>query len=203
MSIRKLHRVIGLVMLLPLFGWTVTGLVFFLKPGYEGAYELLQLKTYPMQQPFAVTPAPSWQEFRCFKTILGNHLLVRTLQGWQHLDPATLAMRAKPSDEEVGKLLRDAFATNPSRYGSVAAINGGTVTTSTNVKVTLDWSRLSFQQRGPDTERIDDLYKIHYLQWTGIKWLDKLLGVLGLALLVTLSVLGLMLAFNLRITSPK
>lgn len=46
MKTRKLHRVIGLVMLLPLFGWAITGFIFFLKPGYEGAYELLQLKTY-------------------------------------------------------------------------------------------------------------------------------------------------------------
>lgn len=203
MSIRKLHRVSGLVMLLPLFGWAITGLVFFLKPGYEGAYELLQLKTYPLEQPFAVTPNPSWQEFRCLKTILGNHLLVRTAQGWQQLDPATLALRAKPNDEEVGKLLRDAFAANPNRYGTVTTINGGIVTTSTNVKVTLDWNRMSLQQRGPDTDRIDGLYKIHYLQWTGFKTLDKVLGLLGLAMLAALSVLGLMLAFNLRITSAK
>lgn len=203
MSIRKSHRVLGLVMLLPLFGWAITGLVFFLKPGYEGAYELLQLKTYPLEQPFTMIPQPSWLEFRCLKTILGNHLLVRTSQGWQQLDPIALTARAKPSDDEVGKLLRDAFAANPSRYGMVAAINGGIVTTSTNVKVTLDWNRMSLQQRGPDTDRIDGLYKIHYLQWTGHKTLDQALGLLGLAMLAALSVLGLMLAFNLKIASAK
>ena len=79
MKTRKLHRVIGLVMLLPLFGWALTGFIFFVKPGYEGAYELLQPKTYPMgDEKIAVTPDASWLEFRCFKTILGNHLLVRT-----------------------------------------------------------------------------------------------------------------------------
>lgn len=203
MTVRKLHRVLGLVMLLPLFGWAITGLVFFLKPGYAGAYELLQLKTYPLAQPFTVTPQPSWLEFRCLKTILGSHLLVRTAQGWQQLDPVTLTMRVRPSDEEIGKLWQDAFTANPSRYGTVATLNGATAMTSTNVTVTLDWNRMSVQQRGPDTDRIDGLYKIHYLQWTGIKGLDKVLGLVGLALLVALSVLGFMLAFNLRVTSAK
>jgi hypothetical protein len=203
MSIRKWHRVLGLVMLLPLFGWAITGLVFFLKPGYEGAYELLQLRTYPLEQPFTVTPNPAWLEFRCVRTILGNHLLVRTKEGWKQLDPALMTMRAKPSDADVSKLLQDAFTANPSRYGTVATINGATATTSTNVKVTLDWNRMGVQQRGPDTDRIDRLYKVHYLQWTGIKGVDKVLGLVGLALLVSLSVLGLMLAFNLKITNAK
>lgn len=198
MSMRKWHRVLGLVMLLPLFGWAITGLVFFLKPGYEGAYELLQLKTYPLEQPLTVTPQPTWLEFRSLKTILGYHLLVRNAQGWQQLDPVTLAVRAKPSEAEMGTLIQDAFTANPSRYGRIATINGATITTNTNVKVTLDWNRMSVQQRGPDTERIDGLYKVHYLQWTGIKWLDKLVGLVGLALLVGLSGLGVMLAFNFR-----
>ncbi len=199
MSIRTSHRVLGLLLLLPLIGWAVTGLVFFLKPGYEGAYELLQLKTYPLEQPVAITPHPSWQEFRYLKTILGNHLLVRTPHGWQQLDPATLLPRARPGDEDVRKLLHDAFAAHPRRYGTVATISGATVTTSTNVEVALDWNRLSVQQRGPDTEWIERLYKIHYLQWTGIKWLDRLVGLLGLALLVALSVLGVRLAFKRRL----
>ena len=199
MTIRSSHRVLGLVMLLPLFGWAITGLVFFLKPGYEGAYELLQLKTYPLEQPFAVTPNPAWLEIRCVRTILGNHLLVRTKEGWKQLDPSLMTARAKPGEAEISKLLQDAFTANPSRYGIVATINGNTITTSTNVKVTLDWNRLSVQQRGPDTDRIDRLYKVHYLQWTGIKSVDKVFGLVGLALLVTLSILGLMLAFNLNV----
>lgn len=181
-------------MLVPLFGWAITGFIFFVKPGYEGAYELLQPKTYPMDgEKIAVTPDVSWLEFRYFKTVLGNHLVVRTAQGWQHLDPATLAAKAKPTEEEIKKLLLDAFSANPQRYGQVSTIEGGTVTTTTNVRVALNWNRLSLQQTGKDTERIDWLYKIHYLQWTGVKWLDRILGMLGLALIVILSVLGLML----------
>ena len=97
------------------------------------------------------------------------------------------------TEEEIKKLLLDAFSANPQRYGQVSTIEGGTVTTTTNVRVALNWNRLSLQQTGKDTERIDWLYKIHYLQWTGVKWLDRILGMLGLALIVILSVLGLML----------
>lgn len=86
-NIRRLHRLVGLVLLLPLFGWAITGFVFFVKPGYVGAYELLQPKDYPMDgEKITLTPDASWLEFRCFKTILGNHLIVRTSQGWQHLE---------------------------------------------------------------------------------------------------------------------
>ena len=105
----------------------------------------------------------------------------------------TLAVRAKPSDDEIKKLLLDACSVNPGRYGQVSAIEGGIVTTTTNVRVALNWNRLSLQQTGRDTDRIDWLYKIHYLQWTGVKWLDRTLGMLGLALIVVLSVLGLLL----------
>jgi hypothetical protein len=181
-------------MLLPFFGWAITGFVFFVKPGYEGAYELLQPKTYPMDgEQIALTPDPSWLEFRYFRTILGNHLIVRTAQGWQHLDPVTLAVRTKPTDDEIKTLLLDAFSVNPGRYGQVSAFEGGTATTTTNVRVALNWNRLSLQQTGKDTDRIDWLYKIHYLQWTGVKWVDRILGMLGLALIVILSFLGLIL----------
>ena len=45
-------------------------------------------------------------------------------------------------------------------------------------------------------DRIDALYRIHYLQWTGYKLVDRLVGLVGLLLLVTLAVLGVRLAFG-------
>jgi hypothetical protein len=60
----------------------------------------------------------------------------------------------------------------------------------------LDWNKLSLFQRGKDTDRIDLLYKIHYLQWTGIKPLDKVLGMLGILLVLALSALGARLLFS-------
>jgi uncharacterized iron-regulated membrane protein len=41
MRVRNLHRIIGIALLLPFFGWAITGMVFFIKPGYAGAYEIL------------------------------------------------------------------------------------------------------------------------------------------------------------------
>jgi hypothetical protein len=55
---------------------------------------------------------------------------------------------------------------------------------------------MSLPQAGKDTRLIDWLYKIHYLQWTGIKWIDRIPGMMGIALIVGLSILGLMLSFK-------
>jgi len=62
--------------------------------------------------------------------------------------------------------------------------------TSTGATVTFDWNRLSVSQRSRDTDRIGWFYKVHYLQWTGIAAVDRVLGLTGLTLIVVLSVLG-------------
>jgi hypothetical protein len=195
MSTRFLHKAAGIVMLLPLVGWAVTGAVFFVKPGYAGAYEQLAVRTYPLDDHLSLH-AQAWREARLVKTILGTHLLVRTDAGWRHLDPATLRIAPVPPQEKLRLLFEDAFTANPGRYGHVATQVDTTAHTDTNVDVTLDWNRLALQQRGRDTARIDTLYRIHYLQWTGQKTLDKLLGAVGLILLVALAYLGARLAFR-------
>jgi hypothetical protein len=196
MKARTLHRVIGLILLLPFFGWALTGLVFFVKPGYEGAYELLSPKTYPLDSALTINPDPSWLEFRYFKTVLGEHLIVRTSAGWTHLNPADMRPRAKPAEEDVRRLLSDAFTANPRRYGNVSKVSGDTAGTDTGVEVTLDWDSMGLRQRGRDTDWIDLLYKVHYLQWTGVKTLDRVLGFSGIVLLLALTVLGARLAFK-------
>lgn len=196
MKIRRLHRVTGLVMLLPLLGWAATGFVFFLKPGYEGAYEMLAVKTYPLSRRYEIEPGADWTEVRILRTRLGDHLLARTPAGRLHLDPATMRPRPTPSESEVRDLLTDAFSANPARYGVPGSIANGVVTTSTGIEVGLDWESLALSQKGPDTDRIDALYRIHYLQWTGVKWLDRALGLAGLVLLIALSLIGLRLAFR-------
>lgn len=195
MTTRSLHRIVGLVMLLPLIGWAVTGAVFFLKPGYAGAYELLQVKTYPFETNIAIETDPSWTEARLVKTILGEHLLARTSRGWLHLDPLSRQPWPEPSADDVSELVTDAFAANPARYGHIASIEGNNITTNTGIRIKLDWGRLALAQSGKDTERIDTLYKIHYLQWTGINGVDKVLGGLGILLVLGLSALGARLFF--------
>ncbi len=193
---RSLHRLLGIVMLLPFFGWAVTGAIFFLKPGYAGAYDILQVKTYPLNGQTQITADPTWLEIRLLKTALGEHLLVRTGEGWQHLDPVTRQVKSSPTEEEMRQLLNDALQANAERYGNIASINGNAATTSTGVRVTLNWQRMTLTQTGKDTERIDALYKIHYLQWTGIAGVDKVLGAVGIAGILILSFLGLRLFFS-------
>src|SRR5262245_32302203 len=171
-----------MVLLLPLVGWAATGAVFFIKPGYAGAYDLPSIKTYPLEGGAWAGVRPGPLEVRWLRTVLGDHLLVRTPGGWKQLDPRTLDDRPLPSEADVRRLLDDAFSENRARYGRVSTVNGQAATTDTGVRVTLDWNRLTLAQRGADTDRIDRLYKIHYLQWTGVPVIDKILGATGLTL---------------------
>jgi hypothetical protein len=196
MKARKLHRCIGIILLLPFFGWAITGLVFFIKPGYAAAYEVLSPRTYPLTGALPINPDPAWLEFRYFRTVLGDHLLVRTGKGWQHLNPTDKQARPMPNESEVKVLLKDAFSANPSRYGNISRVSGATVWTDSGVEVNIDWNRMSFQQRGRDTDRIDLLYRVHYLQWTGIKKVDRIVGFAGLMLVMALTTLGAWLAFK-------
>jgi len=196
MVIRKLHRIAGVVLLLPLIGWAVTGAVFFLKPGYSGAYETLAVKSYPVETEIKLSPDPEWLEARFIRTILGEHMLARTSRGWLHYDPRTLKLRSEPSIDEIRELVSDAISSNPARYGKIIRVEGSNVVTDTGIHIDLDWSRLALSQRGGDTDRIDALYKIHYLQWTGMKSVDQVLGALGILLVVLLSALGASLFFR-------
>ena len=199
MTARNIHRTVGLILLLPLLGWVITAMVFYIKPGYAGAYEFLEPRTYPLREPLPALGTDSTRlEIRFVKTILGLHAIVRTRDGVVQLDPQTLRPREKPDEEQIRMLLNDAFLQNPDRYGRVEKISGDSVTTTTHVLVILDWKSLTLSQRGADTDRIDMLYKIHYLQLTGIKALDRILGPLGLTLVTFLSILGIRLALQSR-----
>ena len=185
-------------MLLPFIGWAITGAIFFIKPGYGGAYEALAIKTYPIETAVTLPSNPAWLEARYLKTVLGEHLLVRTASGWKHLDPKTLEERPAPTEPEVRALLTDAFTANPERYGHIVSVDGTTVTTETGARVTMSWTRLALSQRGRDTDRIDGIYKIHYLQWTGNAAVDKVLGGVGLVLILVLSALGVSLLLRAK-----
>lgn len=198
MTARNLHRVVGLLMLLPFVAWAATGAIFFLKPGYAGAYDIPPIKFYPLGDHTTIQADPAWFEYRHLRTILGEHLLVRTTRGWQQLDPHGLQPRGEPNADELRALISDALAANPSRYGQVAGVEGLTATTVTGVRVTLDWNRLTLAQRGADTDWLDRFYKIHYLQWTGIAAVDKVLGGIGILLVLALSLLGARLFFGKR-----
>jgi len=195
-SARLVHRIIGIVLLLPLLGWAATGAIFFIKPGYGGAYEQLQVKTYPLDAGNPIRPQEGWREARMVRTVLGTHLLARTNAGWVNVDPSSMHPAPIPGGDAMMRLLQDAFTANPDRYGKIVKLVDRTATTDTGVEVVLDWNRMSLQQYGRDTARVDAIYRIHYLQWTGNKTADKFVGAAGLTLLVTLTWLGLRLAVD-------
>lgn len=191
MSTKTLHRVLGITLTLPLLGWALTGIVFLTKPGYEGAYERLVVKTYPLEHTISFTPEGNWHQARSQRTVLGYHLLLSNGTEQIHLHPDTLEHYLKPSKNDIRTLIEDAITANPDRYGKVIDVTPTGVLTDTGVEITLDWPSLSLQQRGLDTEIIETLYKIHYLQWLGAPLPNKILGGLGIILLLTLVVFGL------------
>ena len=200
-----------MVLLLPFMAWSATGLFFLLRPAYEQAYELLAVKQYPLVSPagetstpigpptqadFDLEPGADWKEFRWLRSVLGLHLLVHRDDGWVQLDPATLDERPWPGDEDLRRLVTDAMSQNPGRYGQIAVFEGRRMTTNTGVDITFDWNTLSYTQQGRDTRGIDQVYRIHYLEWTGIAAIDKVLGVTGLLLLMYMTVTGFRLIFR-------
>lgn len=187
---RKLHKLIGLTLVLPMVGWTLTGLVFFIKPGYQGAYEQLSVKKYPLGQSLTITPEENWQEIKLVQTVLGQHLLVKANNKSEHLDPVSMLVKPEPTTLEFTTLLNDAFASNKVRYGEIVSTNGLSAHTNTGVDVTLNWKSLRLSQTGQDTQLINLLYQIHYLQWTPFKALNQVLGIVGLVLLISLTFLG-------------
>lgn len=190
-------------MLLPFVGWTITGAIFFLKPGYAGAYEPLSVRTYPLDDDVRVPRGPGWHEVRVLRTVLGAHLLVRTDEGWRQVNVSDGSPRQAPLEEDLRRLLTEAVSSNPERYGKITTITPTRALTSTGVEIDIDWDRLLLRQRGADTARIDWLYRIHYLQWTGVEAVDRVAGGVGLALVALLTGLGARLAFGRRVPDSR
>ena len=193
LQMRRLHRIIGMIMIIPFLGWALTGLVFFTKPGYTEAFESLSIKTNGNRDQFSFPVNEEWLEVRMFKSILGSHLLVKTINGWEHLNPTTLHALALPPKQDIRRLVEDAISVNPQRYGNIVTVTKNHIETDKNVTIQLDWSQMLLSQKGRDTALINTMYKIHYLQWTGIKIVDRVLGLLGLGLICTLAILGVLL----------
>ncbi|MFK7733615.1 MAG: hypothetical protein AB8B48_18490 [Pseudomonadales bacterium] len=190
---RRYHKLFGMLLILPMLGWVLTGAVFMLKPGYDDAFALLPVKTYPINAPLTIAPDASWREMKLIQTVLGQHLLIAMEESRVHLHPDTLADYVRPSDEDLMRLIDDATSHNRHRYGQIEGISNGIAHTSSGIEISVNWQSLSLHQKGKDTRLINQLYKVHYLQWTPSELLNKLLAVLGLGLLLGLTVLGIRL----------
>lgn len=195
---RRIHRFLGWCLILPFFVWALTGLVFFIKPGYQAAFSYLVVKTYPINTAIQLKPQPEWQEIKLLQTVLGTHLMVKQSDSWQQLDLNDFTVRPQPSTDDLQLLIKDAISVDPKRYGEQLLKTEQGFVTDTGVQIQLDWASLSLSQQGKDTELINNLYKAHYLQWTGQKTLDQGLGVIGLVLLMLTTVLGIRLLIRRR-----
>ena len=189
MIIRKQHRLLGGILLLPFIAWSLTGVFFLVRPAYEQAYSVLSPKTYSADQ-INISAQPEWQEVRLLKTVLGLHLLVKQEGGWQQLDPDSLEVRATPVEADLVSFVEDAISQDTLRYGELLPGESDPFRTSTGVTIAVNWDSLSLYQQGLDTRWIDRIYRIHYLQWTGIAFLDTILGVAGLLLLLLITATG-------------
>ena len=187
MNTYTLHRYLGYLLILPVTLWALTGAFFLVKPGYEDAYEQLQVTTYPLNSTLQLTPEPQWQEIAINRTILGSHYRVKIDNQWQHINPLDNKVITEPSPQSISSLLQDAVKHNPTRYGLVLDYKNGIAFTDTDVKLIFDWSRLSLRQQGADSRIFNTMYDIHYLRWTGIKVFDQWFGYIGLGLLVLMA----------------
>jgi len=190
MKSKRIHRILGLFLVLPVIGWTITGFIFFIKPGYQAAYEQLSVKTYPLEKSFVIPESNEWTEVRLLKTMLGYHLLVKKGNDFEHLDPIDFKPKEMPTGVELNSLFNDAFINKSERYGHVISSDHSNVITSKGIEVSLNWNRLTLRQKGEDTKLINTLYKIHYLQWTPYKGINQYMGIIGLFLLMTLTIFG-------------
>jgi len=195
-KLREQHKYLGIVLLLPFIAWSATGVFFLVRPRYEEAYEPLAVREYPLEQPLALPARADWKEVRWLRSTLGPHLLVLRDTGWVQLDPATLQERPWPDNASLRQLAVDAMTAHPERYGELRNFDGRSMDTDTGVEITFDWNTLSFTQQGRDTRWIDRIYNIHYLEWTGIRAVDKVLGVSALFLLMYMTFTGIKLIFG-------
>lgn len=192
----RVHAYMGLLLLLPLCIWTITGAVFLLQPGYKDAFEQLTVKTHPINKAFELPSSAAWQEARYIRTILGWHLLVRDENGLpQHLHPQTYEPWPWPESEMIAILLSDSIAHNSERYGQITAVEKQaqtySATTSAGVEMTLDWLTLELRQTGSDSRFINRLYRLHYLQLTPNPTLNRVLALAVLTLLLAMCFVSL------------
>ena len=200
----KAHRWLAIVLVTLLVVWSVTGLLFHIKPGWDRAYDQLsverrdtQLRMEEMTGLQSLGGAPITR-IELFDTAIGPLYRARTATGTELFDAKTGRLRVLDTSD-VRTLVADAVSRSPhkSAYGDVVDVkldgDSGRVTLSGGPVVELGLHDARASQHGPDTDRIDWLYRIHYLQWTGNRSVDRWLAVAGLALIWAVMIPGIVL----------
>ncbi len=194
-TLPKIHKWLGVCLFLPFLGWTVTGLFFFIKPGYSEAFSQLSVKQYSLTEIPFVKLQSNWEELRIIRTVIGNHYLAKIQGQFIQVNPEDGSQAIGPAETDIRSLINDAIADN-SRYGSISTLdmsdlNDIKINTSGAIEISFNWNSLQLRQKGLDTDFINAMYSIHYLQWTGHAAIDKYAGTISLFLVLLLSLLGL------------
>ena len=205
MSWSRVHRYLALVLVVPLIVWSVTGLLFHLKPGWKRAYDMLDAER-PLEHGNVTPIASITAQFpegvthlELFGTVIGPLYRVSTDKGDALVNAATGAKISPLSESDARALASDAISHSREKagYGEIthADVREDVVrfTMSKGPIVEVGRTDARISQHGSDTARIDWLYRIHYLQWTRNKTVDKLFAIAGLALIWAVMIPGIVL----------
>ena len=204
MSWSKAHRWLAIVLVVLLGVWSITGLLFHIKPGWDRAYDQLTVERRDSALRLAeltglqsLGGAPLTR-IELFDTAIGPLYRARTATGTQLYDAKTGQLRVLDA-AAARTLAADAIARSPHRasYGEIDDVvlddTTAHIKLSGGPRVELDLRDARVTQQGPDTARIDWLYRIHYLQWTGNRNVDRVLAMAGLALIWAVMIPGIVL----------
>jgi hypothetical protein len=200
----RVHRWLAIVLVVPLVVWSVSGLLFHLKPGWARAYDMLDAErplsttsVAPISTVAATFP-DKISKIELIDTAIGPLYRVTTERGTDLVDAIGATRHSPLSADDAKTLALDAVARSSQRagYGGVTGTEVGERVVHVRFEhatVDVDRSSARMSQRGADTDRIDWLYRIHYLQWTGNKSADKILIGFGLALIWAVMLPGIVL----------
>jgi uncharacterized iron-regulated membrane protein len=193
----RLHRWAAIALVAPLVVWSITGLLFHLKPGWKRAYDMVSIERplEPTETKVASFETLSFKRLELFGSAIGP---LYRLDGSRLVDARTLAPKSPLSIDDAKTLAQDAVAhsSQSAGYGALVDVKADDSTVHVkfaNATVDLDRASGSVYQHGADTARIDWLYRIHYLKWTNVPRIDRVVSVLGLALIWLAMVAGLVL----------
>lgn len=215
---RRFHRLLGVLLALPLLAWMLTGLLFHVKYRYAEAYETLKVPDAgaPRWSAATVSPAQALEKLEwdgkspvaliAHPAGFAAYLFAAAGKAPAVLD-ATTGNRIAAADESAVRawVMRALEASkNSERYGEIANVSEGTrISAHTGLAhpafvfnfsrakvVTVDRLTGEMSQTGTLNEWIDFTYRIHYLQWTPWQTANIALVLLAMPLVIGLAFSG-------------
>lgn len=190
-QLRRAHRLLALLAVLPLLAWIISGLLLVIMGPEAVETGTLDLPTEPIRRSVTVRPEAGSTEARVFATPMGNHLLQKTEFGWRHIDPSTGQLKDVPTESQLRSLLEIAFDTDPEGFGEIELVTADSVVTTTGRSVSLDWPSYTATYRDGATERVRLVRRVHGLGITGNPGVDRWIMLLAAALCTLLAAMGM------------